>query len=237
MWRAGANRPHPSSPRSGHTVSPGSHHGGRGVWSEGRDCCSLVVMQPRSETIDLRAFTLGPLVAARRGRGVRMSGVGARALLVYPVLRRDTVVTADRLIGGLRDGSPPPSTAATSHTRVSGSREALVGDGPVLTRVPGHRSVPTAHGINAVVLGQHAGRARAADRPGSGVTADAGTAPGILVVAVLAAATISGLVLAAPSDAVPSQTLVLRTAAFDVGVLVLPFHRWRAARPAAEVAA
>jgi DNA-binding SARP family transcriptional activator len=81
---------------------------------------------------------LGPFEVLRDGAPVALAGQKQRALLAALLLRREDVVSADRLVEDLW-GDAPPRTAATSlQNFVSQLRKALGAD-VIETRSPGYR--------------------------------------------------------------------------------------------------
>jgi predicted ATPase/DNA-binding SARP family transcriptional activator len=80
---------------------------------------------------------LGPLEVDDDGRSVELGGTRPRALLAILVLRRNEVVSADRLIEDLYGARPPPTAAKSLQAHISRLRKALA-DGRLVTRGGGY---------------------------------------------------------------------------------------------------
>jgi DNA-binding SARP family transcriptional activator/DNA-binding beta-propeller fold protein YncE len=80
---------------------------------------------------------LGPLEVADDGRLLALGGTKQRALLALLLLRANEVVSRDRLIDELWDGSPPDSGKTALQVYVSQLRKAL-GRDLILTQPPGY---------------------------------------------------------------------------------------------------
>jgi DNA-binding SARP family transcriptional activator len=84
---------------------------------------------------------LGPLEVVDEGRPLALGGAKQRALLAVLLLRRNEVVSVDRLIDELWGEEPPPTAAKVVQVYVSQLRKALARDSrvPVIeTRSPGY---------------------------------------------------------------------------------------------------
>ncbi|HEX2303045.1 MAG TPA: BTAD domain-containing putative transcriptional regulator [Gaiella sp.] len=81
---------------------------------------------------------LGPLEVDDDGRSVELGGARQRALLAILVLRRNEVVTADRLIEDLYGGRPPATAAKSLQAHVSRVRSALRPQNRLHTRAGGY---------------------------------------------------------------------------------------------------
>ena len=81
---------------------------------------------------------LGPLEVDDGGRSVELGGARQRALLAILVLRRNEVVSADRLIEDLYGGRPPATAAKSLHAHVSRLRSALRPESRLHTRAGGY---------------------------------------------------------------------------------------------------
>ncbi|HET9288490.1 MAG TPA: BTAD domain-containing putative transcriptional regulator [Gaiella sp.] len=81
---------------------------------------------------------LGPLEVDEGGRSVELGGARQRALLTILLLRRNEVVSADRLIEELYDGRPPPTAAKSLQAHVSRLRGALRPEDRLHTRPGGY---------------------------------------------------------------------------------------------------
>lgn len=99
---------------------------------------------------------LGPLEAWTDGRQVRLAGAKQRALLGLLIVRRNQVVSADRLIDDLWGDHPLGSPAAALQMRVSALRKALEGHGAragpsetLITRAPGYLLRVESGGLDA----------------------------------------------------------------------------------------
>src|SRR5579862_1397750 len=80
---------------------------------------------------------LGSLEVSRDGEPVSLSGGKQRALLAILLLRRNEVVSVDRLVEELWRDRPPPTAAKIVQLWVSQLRKVL-GDGVLVTRSPGY---------------------------------------------------------------------------------------------------
>jgi DNA-binding SARP family transcriptional activator/diadenosine tetraphosphatase ApaH/serine/threonine PP2A family protein phosphatase len=80
---------------------------------------------------------LGPLEAVEGGRPVALGGSKQRALLALLLLDANRVVSRDRLIDELWDGSPPETASTALQVHVSQLRKAL-GRDTIVTRAPGY---------------------------------------------------------------------------------------------------
>src|SRR4029079_14383443 len=80
---------------------------------------------------------LGPLEVADDGRLLALGGTKQRALLALLLLRANEVVSRDRLIDELWDGSPPDSGRTALQVDVSQLRKAL-GRDMIVTQPPGY---------------------------------------------------------------------------------------------------
>ena len=81
---------------------------------------------------------LGPLEVEDGGRSVELGGARQRALLAILLLRRNEVVTADRLIEELYKGRPPPTAAKSLQAHISRLRSALRPENRLHTRGGGY---------------------------------------------------------------------------------------------------
>jgi DNA-binding SARP family transcriptional activator len=81
---------------------------------------------------------LGPLEAVADGRPLELGGAKQRALLALLLLEGGRVVSTDRLLAALWDGSPPATATASLQNFVSQLRKAL-GPDAIETRPPGYR--------------------------------------------------------------------------------------------------
>jgi DNA-binding SARP family transcriptional activator len=81
---------------------------------------------------------LGPLEVDDDGRSVELGGARQRALLAILLLRRNEVVTTDRLIEDLYGGRPPPTAAKSLQAHVSRLRGALRPESRLHTRGGGY---------------------------------------------------------------------------------------------------
>jgi DNA-binding SARP family transcriptional activator/ABC-type oligopeptide transport system substrate-binding subunit len=80
--------------------------------------------------IQLEFRVLGPLqVLSADGRELPLGGAKQRATLAMLLVRRNEVVTSDRLIDGLWGDTPPPTAGSTLKTYVSRLRRVLTEDG------------------------------------------------------------------------------------------------------------
>src|SRR3954471_5297320 len=80
---------------------------------------------------------LGPLEVADDGRPLALGGTKQRALLALLLLRANEVVSRDRLIDELWNGSPPDSGKTALQVHISQLRKAL-GRDLILTQPPGY---------------------------------------------------------------------------------------------------
>jgi DNA-binding SARP family transcriptional activator/ABC-type branched-subunit amino acid transport system substrate-binding protein len=80
---------------------------------------------------------LGPLEVSESGRVIALGGGKQRALLAVLLLRRNEVVSTDRLIEDLWSGRPPATALKIVQLYVSQLRKAL-GEGVLVTRAPGY---------------------------------------------------------------------------------------------------
>jgi predicted ATPase/DNA-binding SARP family transcriptional activator len=81
---------------------------------------------------------LGPLEVEDNGRSVELGGARQRALLAILLLRRNEVVSADRLIEELYAGRPPPTAAKSLQAHISRLRGALRPEDRLHTRPGGY---------------------------------------------------------------------------------------------------
>jgi DNA-binding SARP family transcriptional activator len=81
---------------------------------------------------------LGPLEVDDGGRSVELGGARQRALLAILVLRRNEVVSADRLIEDLYGGRPPATAPKSLQAHVSRVRSALRPENRLHTRAGGY---------------------------------------------------------------------------------------------------
>ncbi len=81
---------------------------------------------------------LGPLEVEDGRRSIELGGARQRALLAILLLRRNEVVTADRLIEELYDGRPPPTAAKSLQAHISRLRSALRPENRLHTRGGGY---------------------------------------------------------------------------------------------------
>jgi DNA-binding SARP family transcriptional activator len=81
---------------------------------------------------------LGPLEVDDGGRSVELGGARQRALLAILVLRRNEVVSADRLIEDLYGGRPPATASKSLQAHVSRVRSALRPESRLHTRAGGY---------------------------------------------------------------------------------------------------
>jgi DNA-binding SARP family transcriptional activator/tetratricopeptide (TPR) repeat protein len=81
---------------------------------------------------------LGPLEVDDDGRSVELGGARQRALLAILVLRRNEVVTTDRLIEDMCGGRPPPTASKSLQAHVSRLRSALRPESRLHTRAGGY---------------------------------------------------------------------------------------------------
>jgi len=80
---------------------------------------------------------LGSLEAAEDGRPIALGGSKQRALLALLLLHANRVVSRDRLIDELWDGSPPETASTALQVHVSQLRKA-VGRDAIVTQAPGY---------------------------------------------------------------------------------------------------
>ena len=80
---------------------------------------------------------LGPLEVVSHERALDLGGQKQRALLLVLLLEANRVVSADRLIDAVWDGSPPPTAPKAVQVHVSQLRK-LLGRERVQTRAPGY---------------------------------------------------------------------------------------------------
>ena len=80
---------------------------------------------------------LGSLEAAEDGRPIALGGSKQRALLALLLLHANRVVSRDRLIDELWDGSPPDTASTALQVHVSQLRKA-VGRDAIVTQAPGY---------------------------------------------------------------------------------------------------
>jgi DNA-binding SARP family transcriptional activator len=80
---------------------------------------------------------LGPLLVSREGGPVSVGGRRNKELLVLLLLHANEVVSSDRLIEDLWQGSPPDNPRKAVHVYVSRLRKTL-GDDVLETRAPGY---------------------------------------------------------------------------------------------------
>lgn len=90
----------------------------------------------RPLALDVRI--LGPLEVRDGDTVLRLGGPKQRALLVLLVLRANEIVSADRLVEELWDGSPPDDAATALQAHISRLRKALPDGTALLTRSPGY---------------------------------------------------------------------------------------------------
>jgi DNA-binding SARP family transcriptional activator len=81
---------------------------------------------------------LGPLEVDDGGRSLELGGARQRALLAILVLRRNEVVSADRLIEDLYGGRPPATASKSLQAHVSRVRSALRPESRLHTRAGGY---------------------------------------------------------------------------------------------------
>ena len=80
---------------------------------------------------------LGSLEALENGRPLALGGSKQRALLALLLLHANRVVSRDRLIDELWDGSPPETASTALQVHVSQLRKAL-GHDVIVTQAPGY---------------------------------------------------------------------------------------------------
>lgn len=98
------------------------------------------------------------------GRELELGGTKQRSLLAILLLRRNEVVSSDRLTDELWGESPPATAAKSIQVYVSGLRKVL-GDGRLMTRTPGYVLRVEPAELDLAGFERLVGSARGADPP------------------------------------------------------------------------
>src|SRR6185437_8498794 len=86
---------------------------------------------------ELEIRLLGPLEAVRGDRPLPLGGPKQRLVLAVLALQPGAVVSAERLVGVLWEGEPPPTASTALQGHVSRLRR-LLGPDTIVTRAPGY---------------------------------------------------------------------------------------------------
>jgi DNA-binding SARP family transcriptional activator/streptogramin lyase len=105
---------------------------------------------------------LGSLEAVEDGRQVPLGGSKQRGLLALLLLHANQVVSRDRLIDELWDGSPPETASTALQVHVSGLRKAL-GREAIATQAPGYKAVVLPGALDLELFEALVARARGDD--------------------------------------------------------------------------
>ena len=105
---------------------------------------------------------LGSLEAVEDGRQVPLGGSKQRGLLALLLLHANQVVSRDRLIDELWDGSPPETASTALQVHVSGLRKAL-GREAIATQAPGYKAVVLPGALDLELFEALVARARSDD--------------------------------------------------------------------------
>jgi len=105
---------------------------------------------------------LGSLEAVEDGRQISLGGAKQRGLLGLLLLHANRVVSRDRLIDELWDGSPPETASTALQVHVSGLRKAL-GREAIATQAPGYKAVVLPGALDLDVFEALVARARSED--------------------------------------------------------------------------
>src|SRR5712692_2178652 len=108
---------------------------------------------------------LGPLEIVTNGRAVELGGAKERALVALLLLSGNRVVSSEKLVDELWEGSPPDRASTSVRVRVSRLRKALTAAGPegsgvIRTQAPGYRLTYDPRQYDAAVFEEQATRAR-----------------------------------------------------------------------------